>query len=235
MVMKGLMLMRHLTALMVGASLSLSAGAASRIRHYTKSEIAAAITLPATPEQLLQNLKAAWSHDLLVEPSFYDDPNLLKFFNATKVAWEQESNPGKAPDFGNGRVTINTLVFPKMTVELIRGTHIDNGRAAALSGFMKIDVEAIPGITVGLVREVFGEESEDKLDFGIDTDAHGHAPTTAGSLLYEKYDKEIKTAPYQEYWASFVVKKTKPGLPTQGYKFLANEQVKEIVLFQAEK
>jgi hypothetical protein len=68
--MKGLLrrsLICHLPALVVGVSLSVPAGTAPQIRPYTESEIAAAITLPATPRQLLQNIKAAWDHDWLAQ------------------------------------------------------------------------------------------------------------------------------------------------------------------------
>ena len=104
-----------------------------------------------------------------------------------------------------------------------------------MSGFVRIRVESVSGFTVGLVREIYGKESEDKLDFGIDTDAHSHNPTTAGSLLYENHDKELETGLYEEYWASFGVKKSRPGLASPGSSFLPNEEVEEIVMFQAER
>jgi hypothetical protein len=193
----------------------------------------------AVPMQLLQNLKNAWDHDWLVQSPFYADSNLLKFFNAAKVAWEQDSKPGEAPEFGNGRVTVDLPSFPKMTVEFTRGVYKSAGtrgsRRAAASGIVRIGVESIQGFTVGLVREVFGKESEDKLDFGIATDAHGYDPTTAGSLVYENHDKELNTAAYEHYWISFGVQKTKPGLPSQGYTFLADERIYEIVMLQMER
>src|ERR1700679_4074104 len=103
--MKGLLgklLGGHLPTLVVCISISSPVIAASPVRPYTESEIAAAITLPTTPKQLLQNLKNAWDHDWLVQSSFYADSNLLKFFNATKASWEQASKPGEAADFGHG-------------------------------------------------------------------------------------------------------------------------------------
>jgi hypothetical protein len=239
--MKGLLrksLTSHLPALVVCVSIS-SPVAASPVTPYSESEVAAAITLPTTPKQLLRNLKNAWDHDWLVQSSFYADSNLLKFFNATKASWEQESKPGEAADFGRGWLTFDGQSFSKMTVEFMRGVREEprhgNARPVAVSGFVRIRVESVSGFTVGLVREIFGKESEDRLDFGIDTDAHGHNPTTAGSLLYENPDKVLKTAQYEEYRASFGVKKAKPGLPTLGSRFLDNEQIEEIVMFQAER
>jgi hypothetical protein len=208
-------------------------------RPYTESEIAAVITLPTTPKQLLQNLKNAWDHDWLVQSPFYADSNLLKFFNATKVAWEQESKRGDAADFGHGWLSIDSQFFPKMSVEFMRGVREElrhqNARPAAVSGFVRIRVPSVSGFTVGLVRDIFGKESEEQLDFGIATDAHGYDPASAGSLLYENHDKERRTAPYEKYRVSFGVKKSKPGLPIQGSSFLPSEEVEEIVMFQAER
>ena len=231
------LLMLFNAAVLISYQVHASTDETLQIRTYSESEIGTLITLPTTPKQLLQNLKNAWDHDWLVQSTFFADANLLKFFNATKVSWEQDSKPGQAPSFGNGQLTINSQVFPKMTVELVRGIlrKSEHGGDAAYSGFIIIRVESMTGLNVGLVKEIFGEESKDELDFGIATDAHGYTPTTAGDLLYENYNKETSTAPFQEYRARFVVKKTKPGMPTLGSKFLTSEPIEGMSIFQSER
>lgn len=175
---------RHSLALaaLVGISSSISGAA----RADTESAVAAAIVLPSTPKQLLQNLRNAWVNDWLVQPALYSDAILLKVFNANKVAWDQESVLGEAPRSGNGRLTIDTKVLPQMTVEIIRGVIRKPGEQDASTGFVRIRFDASRGLTVGLVREVFGKESADELDTGMATDGHSYTPTSAGDLLYER-------------------------------------------------
>jgi hypothetical protein len=190
--------------------------------------------MPSTPKQLLQNLKNAWANDWLVQSSFYSDAILLKVFNAKAVAWDQESKPGEAPRSGNARLTIDSKVLPKMTVEIIRGAISKPGDHDA-SGFVRVRFEASHGLTVGLVREIFGKESADELDVGMATDGHSYTPTSAGDLLYKSYEKERSTAIFWKNGVSFGVRKTEPGLPAPGSRFIDSDQIEDIVLYQAER
>lgn len=239
--MKGILrrlLMYQWPKLVFAALLSVPAGAESQGRPPTEIDITAAIKLPTTPEQLLRNLKLVWDRGILVQPSFYTDANLLKFFNGTEVKWNQESRPGNSPDVHNAIVTVDAQPFPKMPVEIIHGVlrKAQKGKTAALSGLIIVHVDSVRGLSVGLVREIFGEESEDTLDFGVMTDAHAHDPTTAGFLLYDNRGKgEMANSPFQTYRATFVVKKTRPGMPIQGSSFYDNQQIETIAILQQER
>jgi hypothetical protein len=217
-------------ALFVCISPSISGAAPA----YAESAVAAAIDLPSTPKQLLQNLKNAWINDWLVQSSFYSDAILSKVFTAKNVAWDQESNPGEAPKSGNATLTIDSKVLPQMTVEIIRGVR-KSGEREVHSGFIRIRFEASRGLTVGLVRDVFGKESADELDVGMATDGHSYIPTSAGDLLYESHDKERSTAAFWKNRVSFGVKKTNPGMPAPGSRFIDSDQIEEIVILQVEQ
>ena len=217
--------------------LSVPAGAELQSRAPTEIDIAAGITLPKTPERLLRNLKFAWDRALLVQSSFYTDANLLKFFNGAEVKWDQESGLGDPPDIHKAVVTVDAQSFPMMQVEIIRGVlrKAQTDKTAALSGLIIIHVESVRGLSVGLVREIFGKESRDELDFGMSTDGHAHDPTTAGSVVYDNREKEGMAVPFQDYQATFGVKKTRPGMPIQGSTFHDNEQIETIAILQAER
>jgi hypothetical protein len=210
----------------------------STVHLYSEHEIFHLIALPVTTAQLLENLWKAWDLGWLVQPSFYSNANLLKFFNAAEVKWDHKSRAGDAPGVDNATVTVNAQAFPNMRVKMIRGVlrKAEDGKAAALSGVIIIDVASVPGLNVGLVRRIFGEESKDELDFGILTDGQAHDPTTAGSLVYDNRDSlKMSGVSFQEYRATFVVKKIKPGMPIQGSRLADDAQIETIDLLQMER
>ena len=54
----------------------------------------------------------------------------------------------------------------------------------AVNGFMNIEVGPFPGITLTVVRSVFGQENAQTSDLGIDPHGHTYERTAKGSVVY---------------------------------------------------
>ena len=61
--------------------------AASNNDSTVTKEVLAMINRPATITDLLQNIKFALEHDLLLQKDFYTDENLKRFFRTSKIEW----------------------------------------------------------------------------------------------------------------------------------------------------
>ena len=151
---------------------------------------------PATVEQLLKNLKIAFDNDLFLQPGFYDDGNLSKFFAATKVTWgEPKRLVAWDPTTSARRIWISADngVIEHMTVYLGRSCNRDlkyepQSKAdvvdhAAESGGGTLEMNEIL-LPLDTVRAVFGEGWGYKEDKGLSDHGPSYEPTTKGSVIY---------------------------------------------------
>jgi len=138
------------------------------------------IERPVSVQQLLQNLKLAWDKELLLLPSFYDEANLLRFFNGSKVTWEK---PG--PIFPRSIVgVVNSDVFPGLTVSFDSKCF---GPGPTVVSFIKIQPGASQRMTLSDIRSSFGKEAENLIDTGnfVTDDGPTYTPTNKGFVAYE--------------------------------------------------
>jgi hypothetical protein len=146
---------------------------------YTTQEMASLFERPITGAGLLRNLKVAWDKKLLVQPGFFDDTNLMRFFNGTAVVWDKPT-PGMEADWTirTGTLTIDSKVFPNVTVGLRQSHHVvKEQRAPTFNvvipaytqdiGSIAMHVESVSGFTWGAVKQSFGPGAKDTGVFGI--------------------------------------------------------------------
>ena len=154
---------------------------------------------PKDIEHLLRNLKLAMVKDLLLQPGFYSDENLLKFFNGAQVTWSTPTPHMNNMTWKLFKVAIDRNVFPEMTVELLRSCKLTPAYASSsgpvparisAAASVEIPVDAVPGFTVNVVRSVLGAESTTAIDNGQGTDGGHYTPESKGSLVYEDTAKE---------------------------------------------
>jgi hypothetical protein len=146
---------------------------------YTAKEISSLFARPTTVTELLRNLKLAWDRKLLVQPEFFDDSNLMRFFNGTAVVWNKPP-PGMEADWTirTGTLTVDSKEFPNVVVGLRQSHHVaKEQRAPALNlvipaytqdtGSIAMRVESVSGFTWGAVKQIFGPDAKDTGVFGI--------------------------------------------------------------------
>lgn len=143
-------------------------------KKYSVAEIGALFERPTNALDLLKNLKLAMDKDLLLQQAFYNDANLIKFFSSTKVTWEKPDLLGNSSDKRTNtvraKVTVDSLIFPRMTVKLMHsywktsGFNTSNGEHVPAenyaSGQIQLQVDAVPEFTLHKVRQVFGTNAE---------------------------------------------------------------------------
>ena len=125
---------------------------------------------PTNVTQLLGNLKIAVDRDLLAQPKFVTDENLLKFFNGSQVSRKAiEDFPGDQK-FARQDILVSVAneYFRQMSVDMRQGLFKHGGydrpsghvpATVRHFGYLHVDVSAVPDITAGEVRAVFGKES----------------------------------------------------------------------------
>jgi hypothetical protein len=96
-----------------------NAPARSESRTYSAQEIGALFDRPRDVSEFVRNLKVAWDRKLLVQPGFYDENNLKRFFNGAAVVWGKPS-PGMSQSFTvrQATVTVDKSLFPGVIVDL---------------------------------------------------------------------------------------------------------------------
>jgi hypothetical protein len=133
---------------------------------YPATEIAALYQRPSTGLELLRNLRLAKDLNLLLQPAFFEDSNLLRFFGGTSVTWHRPvaSGSGKYQD---ATVVFRNTPFSGMVVDLRRGELLvglqkqpqkrwDHPAHTQKSGLVTMKFDPIPGLTVEAVRHEFG-------------------------------------------------------------------------------
>lgn len=171
-------------------------------QEYTAKEMATMFGRPTNVVELLRNLKAAMDRDLILQPSFNDDTLLRKFFAGSSVRREPVSNisPYVAEDVF---ITIDDPHFPKMTVRLRQGHHVqsahDSGAGripehSVRTAFIEMNVASVPGFNVSAVRDVFGQGTAG-IDSGEGTDGFRYTPTRKGGVFYDYVNGKSSDAP----------------------------------------
>ena len=158
---------------------------------YTVSEIQAMFESPHNIPQFLHNLKIAADRRLLLQPSFYDEATLRKFFNGSEATLvSPNTHLGKLDTAIEALVTSD--LFPKLAIEVASNcttgdTKASNGSAIGYvnaNGFLNITVTSGPLITLRDIRSAFGPEQGFSIDHGMSP--HGlYTPTYKGSVGYQ--------------------------------------------------
>ena len=159
--------------------------------NQSASEIRAMFESPRNNRQLLQNLKVAADHRLLLQPSFYDVANLLEFFNGSKVNWIPPDLYSQKLSTGTIKASIVSDTFPRLSIVLesnckVVGTNDDGVKTEDVSanGFLNLALVAEDNLTLRHVRSVFGIEAQRTIDNGVSPDGNTYAPTEKGSVTY---------------------------------------------------
>jgi hypothetical protein len=152
---------------------------------YTAQELAGLFERPRSVAQLIHNLQIVWARNLLAQPLFFDETNLTKVFNATKVIW-QVDGVFQAPGYLNryGTVTLDTTIFGDVTARVAWTHHASlaqrtsetmGGMPAYVEdeGTILMDVGKQADFTWGAVKAAFGPLATDQ---GDDTNFEGFPP-----------------------------------------------------------
>jgi hypothetical protein len=79
------------------------------------------------------------------------------------------------------------------------------------SGYLELLADNVPGLTVGVVREIFGTETRSAIDHGNEMHSTGHTPKSKGSLTYENPASSARSdSRIERSTATFYVKLNPP-------------------------
>ena len=119
--------------------------------QYRASNVEQGINRPRNIEQLLSNIKTVFDRELLLDPAFYSNDNLMTVFDGTSVQWHSAI----LPDTREAVVTLGPSLagIKSVSVRMWKGPGLSRG--------VYIDVQVAPssGMTLGDVRKVFGGET----------------------------------------------------------------------------
>ena len=159
---------------------------------YAVSEIQAMFESPQNIPQFLHNLKIAADRRLVLQPSFYDEATLLKFFNGSKVTVARlNSYLDKQSSGIDARIASDTL--PTLAIHLSsictvrKATGMTHGSAiGSVDANGSLDITVIPGplITLRDIRSAFGPEQGLSIDQGMDLDMNSYTPVYKGRVEY---------------------------------------------------
>jgi hypothetical protein len=137
----------------------------SPIRAYSSAEIAVLFERPATRLELLRNLKRALHLNLLLQPAFFEDSTLIKFFGGKSVTWKRRVG-ARGDGFRDAVVIFGSTPFPGMVVSLRKGELRQRAYSGpkgevvpahtAKSGEVTMSFDPRPDLTVESVRHEFG-------------------------------------------------------------------------------
>jgi hypothetical protein len=193
--------------------------------RYSAEEIGGMFERPTTVAELLRNLEIAVDGDLVAEPGFGSDANLLKFFSGSAVRHEVVGPTGNGFNQQDAIVSITAENFPQMTVQVRQGlVRLEGANDAAghviRFGYIHMSVAAVPEFTAEAVRAVFGKETVAQI--GGDWASHGPVPprTSKGNLIYRYTDESLHAlAPSERKEITFVIQLPKPGSPDYADSF----------------
>jgi hypothetical protein len=162
------------------------------LRPLTSAQVAGMIRRPQTARELLTNLKLAWERKLLLQPRFFDDANLLKFFNGASVTWKP-ATPNMKPDFVIRVATVQVAVPYAKTVITVQFSHQvlnqekvphANSKAVHDTGGIAMSVESDADFTWGAVRSVFGAGASNQGVYAISEGAPANPPEGQALMRY---------------------------------------------------
>ena len=153
---------------------------------------------PQNIRQMLQNLQLAGEQDWLLQPNFYDAATLLKFFNGSGVAWKERKPDPLSKQVEVIAVDLHSDIFPQMTISIeancwiynrpYPGGHVE--KRVAVGGNMRIYGSPLPGMTLGVIRGVLGQETQNSIDTGTNYDGPDYKPIYKGRVVYENRARE---------------------------------------------
>ena len=217
---------------------------------YSAAELAAMFVRPTLRAQLIENLKVAVDRHLLVEPAFFDDLSLLKFVNASAVKWDEQDTMDRRRRREEGTLSFADGLFPTMTGLVRRSVYTtesndhDTGLpeppgASKRSGYVSLQIDGPPRMTVCDVVEIFGPPHEVIPDTG--DAAHGASviPTSAGKLTDDYSRDQNGGAILTHHTIEFVLAKTparrRPPEWRRGLIACREDTVQSISMFQTER
>ena len=162
-----------------------SNAAASRYDNIAPKEALAMISKPATVTDLLQNIKFALDHDLLLQKDFYSDENLKRFFDTPQIKWARNEpliKSGMLFAFDNPPLKrIDDLpdrsMYQHSEVDISMVLQDRNGKLNA-SGKMIGIITAACRCPVEIAENVFGTDMEVTNPYAGDSPAHSRHLST---------------------------------------------------------
>jgi hypothetical protein len=160
---------------------------------HSAAGISALIQRPASAPDLIENLRVAWEGRLLVQPAFFEDANLLKFFNGTSVTWKDLHVRTKSNFVASATVKLDDRVFPGSTVtvfrthEVVPPVHAANDRNRGYvhdSGAIQMQVDSLQGFTWQAVKRAFGPDAK---DVGVMANLHAMRTGPLPGKAYMRY------------------------------------------------
>jgi hypothetical protein len=150
---------------------------------------------PQDISQLLRNLKVVADRGLLLQPAFYDEAILLKFFHGSKVTFS-DSNMHMDELSSGIAAHIESDISPEVYITLSNVCRIQNFNAAddtpgenvMSDGYLSIGIGLDSPITLRDVRSVFGPENQLHMA-GEDPYFPGYLGSDKGSAMYENVDR----------------------------------------------
>jgi hypothetical protein len=210
--------------------------------NYSASDLQAKFSRPQDLPQMLQNLRLAEEGDWLLQPHFYDEETLLKFFDGSKVTWKEPPPSDKISAVATVLpVEVDSRIFPQVPVTIeshcrIWRFKLNDGHTkshADLAGRFLIYGETFPEMTLRMVRSVLGHETENILDQGLTTHGPEVEPTAKGIVVYADRTKWQQVG--MEVGLTFAFQKAPP--PKAGERgsieIVDDDRVISIRMFQA--
>lgn len=156
------------------------------------SDLQQKIQSPHDIRQLLENLRQAWAENFLVQPSFFEDASLQKFFAGSSLKWQAPANLYIHHD-RIIQAQLESDLLPGMTVTVeSRCWQIGDKQdsTAHLVGSLRISGGPFPGVTLRVIREVLGAETRDEPDKAEVELGVVHSPSGKGRITYTDPIKE---------------------------------------------
>ena len=129
---------------------------------------------PTTASELLRNLQIVWENNLLAQPAFYEEENLMIVFNGAAVTWKKPllDDSGEWSQ-RNATLSLATKVFPNTTVRVVGIHHIAKAESLPArniyipayiedKGQIEMELDSLPGFTWVAIKSAFGAGAEDQ-------------------------------------------------------------------------
>jgi hypothetical protein len=156
----------------------------------------AQVTRPQNITQFLQNLRLAWQNDWLLQPDFYDEKTLMKFFDSVSITWKQTQD--KRSPAEEIALETSSQILPQMSIVLqihcrSRTYPQPNGlkkTIRSIGGNFRIYGAPVPDLTLAVVRQVLGPETRNERAFAGMSEVDDSPPAIKGSVVYTDPAKE---------------------------------------------
>jgi hypothetical protein len=143
-------------------------------RVLTDQEIMKLFRRPSSASELLSNLQIVWEKNLLAQPAFYEEDNLMKVFNGAAVTWKKPLLDDSGEwSYRNATISLATKVFPNATVRVVGIRHIAKAESLPArnifvpayienKGEIRMELDSLPGFTWDAIESAFGPGAEDQ-------------------------------------------------------------------------